>query len=168
MSFLSHLHARILHLSTFRLLIGQVGVPATVALVHHLQVLVRQSARVAEQLVRRRHVARLLAFTQPRHNRRPLAVRQLTVVVPPVHVAADPSLRPAVHTVEDVDLAVAFLAAQFADGAFARVRGMVLFHRAELRVAFPFVARVTEYRAWSAAVLRCSACSASCLFASSA
>jgi len=70
--------------------------------------------------------------------------RQLAVVVPEVHVTADPSFLTSVPCFQDVDLASAFFAGEFAHFSFAGDGRVVRLHRTQLSVAFSFVGGMTK------------------------
>lgn len=145
------------------LLVSEVRVPSTVALVHDFQVLVGQLARVAEHCIGSRHGALLFTFALVGGDLCSLTVWELAVVVPPVNVTTDPSLLASVSSVQNVDLSTSFLAGEKALLSLACLQCVVLSHWAERGVAVLFVSGMSERRAWFTAVFRRSACSCTCL-----
>lgn len=123
-----------------------------------------EPARIfSKLLIRRRNIAFLFSLAQCSNDLRSFTVWELAVVIPCGEVTANPSFGPSIHSIEDVDFATTFLAAEFTHCAFARMRSVVLLHRAQVGVAFSFVGGMAEYRASLSSVFRWRAGPASSL-----
>jgi len=141
------------------LLVGEVGVPSTVALVHDFQVLVGQLAWIAEHCIGSRHGALLFTFALVGGDLCSLTVWKFAVVVPPVDVTANPSLLTSVSSVKNVNLTASFLAGEKSFGSLACMQCVVLSHWAQFGVAVLFVSGMSESRAWFTTVFLRSTCS---------